>query len=438
MNNTLKWIWALLVFGAGSRHISEIIYNYDSIEEAYEKLSDSGTLDNEMKQKKLAFSQTIRRKLCTTPINQCEMILNYCREKNIGVISYNDECYPQSLKNLDCPPAVLFYRGNKEILSEDLMVSVVGTRKPSQYSLNVANVICTDLAKDGFCIVSGFANGLDTASHMGAINGKGKTIAVVGCGIDVEYPKGSNQRKNAIIESGGLIISEYLPGTTPRPANFPVRNRIIAALGLGTLIIQAPEKSGSLITATLALEMGKDVFCIPPHDIFDKSYAGVVKYLQDGAIPVFSHLDIVNTYYFSYAYSISANHIFPKPENVSNTEFSSVLENSSKTEIEEKTDENNTDKHDNKKIKSEEKSENISENTEIKHKKEEKAVENFQSDNQTANKIYKILSESDEPLNFDAIVEKTNEDIADVMVSLTELEIMQKVSQLQGKLYKLK
>lgn len=425
-----NWLWVSIVFGAESKHIREIIYRYEDISEAYEKLALSDINEAEKEMSAIGISETtsgkqLRRKVRTTPLSQCELVLNYCSEKNISVISYDDEQYPESLRNIDIPPAVLFCSGDVSLLNKKPAISVVGTRKASDYSLKVTKIICKDLSEDGFVIVSGFANGVDSASHMAAVESGGKTIAVIGCGNDVEYPSKSNKRKNEILSSGGLIVSEYLPGTTPSPPNFPKRNRILAALGLGTLIIQAPAKSGSLITAELALAMGKDIFCIPPTDIFDKSYEGVVKYLREGAIPVFSHLDIVNAYYFSYAHSIRADRIFsfcqPSEKKIS------VAKKLKKTKIPASV-KNDESSEDNSTV-------NVAADDNM---QEDFKIDFSKFDDESQRRILKQLSESEVPVHADEIAEKTGLDPMVIMAALTELEIYGTVKSFSGNLYMLK
>lgn len=420
-NNIIKWLWMLIVFGTGSSFAPEIALKYSSVDEAYEKLSDSSCLEDEMKRNGFEFSKPVCRRICTTPLSQCEMIYNYCCEKNIGIISYDSEYYPESLKNGENPPCILFYRGDPSIFKMNTAVSVVGTRKPAEYSMRVAEKICSDLAKDGFVIVSGFANGIDRAAHEAALAAGGRTIAVIGCGIDVEYPRKSDDFKKKMAESGGIIISEYLPGTLPRPAYFPKRNRIIAALGLGTLVIQAPMQSGALITASLALELGKNVFCIPPADIFSESYSGVIKFLRDGAIPVFSHLDIVNAYYFSNAHNLNASHIFPVTESERNTEFSSIFE-SEYNGNEKGNDKSSTDISD----------KNGSDISDEKNNKTKEKKPEFEDDNQR--KIAELLR-GEGPLHIDVIAAKTELEMAQVLTSLTELEVMGYARQMPGKIY---
>ena len=159
------------------------------------------------------------------------------------------------------PPLVLYCRGQLSLL-ELPAVAIVGTRKPTYYGLQMAQGLAFDLAKRGIAIVSGLARGIDAAAHRGCLECAGRTAAVLGCGIDVVYPREHTQLSQKVAECG-LLLSEFPPGTSPAPQNFPVRNRIISGLSLGTVIVEASEYSGSLITARLAMEQNREVFAIP-------------------------------------------------------------------------------------------------------------------------------------------------------------------------------
>ncbi len=302
MNTTDYCLWLVMAFGVANIRIWSLIEHFGTPCEAFNALkshSDSLLTDKE------------KTAVKTTHMEQVEIVMENCSEKGISVISYYDENYPKQLKNIPNPPIVLFIKGDISVFS-DLCITVVGTREPSRYSLTVTEKICIELAKMGVVIVSGFALGVDSIAHRSAIVGGGKTIAVLGCGVDVDYPK-ENTKSKRVIQQRGIIISEFLPGTRPIPSNFPKRNRILSGLSMGTLVIEASETSGALITGESALEQGRDLFCIPPADIFDKRYQGVVKYLRDGAIPVFSHLDIIHEYYTAFTHklcSISNNDYF--------------------------------------------------------------------------------------------------------------------------------
>jgi DNA processing protein len=198
--------------------------------------------------------------------------------------------YPGLLEEIYDPPLVLYARGNLEIM-EDPCIAIVGTRKPSIYGLQMSQGIASDLGSRGVTVVSGLARGIDAAAHRGCLEGHGKTIAVLGCGIDVVYPKEHKQLTQKILERG-LLLSEFTPGTSPSPQNFPVRNRIISGLSLGTVIVEASEYSGSLITARLAMEQNRELFAIPGNLTSPQSF-GPNFLIKQGAKLVQSWRDII-------------------------------------------------------------------------------------------------------------------------------------------------
>jgi len=180
---------------------------------------------------------------------------------NSRILVYTDPSYPAFLREIHNPPMVLFVKG-KEIPLEKTFIGVVGSRNPTHYGLKAAENIALGLARRGAGVVSGLARGIDTAAHRGCLRGKGFTIGVVGTGIDVVYPA-SNKTLFRQIEENGAIVSEFLTGTPPEPKNFPIRNRIISGLSRGTAVVEATRNSGSLITASLALDQGREVFAVP-------------------------------------------------------------------------------------------------------------------------------------------------------------------------------
>jgi DNA processing protein len=183
------------------------------------------------------------------------------RESGAKLIALSDPRYPERLKEIFDPPVALFARGRVELL-ESLMLGVVGTRRPTPYGLAVSERLSGDLARAGLTIVSGMARGIDTAAHRGALAASGGTVAVLGCGVDLVYPS-ENRRLAAELAESGLILSEFAMGAPAYPQNFPIRNRIISGLGLGVLVVEGAQYSGSSITARLALEQGREVFAVP-------------------------------------------------------------------------------------------------------------------------------------------------------------------------------
>jgi DNA processing protein len=198
--------------------------------------------------------------------------------------------YPALLEEIYDPPLVLYARGQTALL-EQPGIAIVGTRKPTIYGLQMAQGIGSDLGSRGIAVISGLARGIDAAAHRGCLKGGGKTIAVLGCGIDIVYPREHRQLTQQILEHG-LILSEFAPGTSPAPQNFPVRNRIISGLALGALIVEASEYSGSLITARLAMEQNRDVFALPGNLTTPQSF-GPNYLIKQGAKLVQSWRDIV-------------------------------------------------------------------------------------------------------------------------------------------------
>jgi DNA processing protein len=210
-----------------------------------------------------------------------EKEMNMLSKCNAKVILVEDSNLFLSLKNIPNPPVLIFMRG--EILETDFpSISVVGSRKISPYGKRAIDFILREILQEDITIISGLAFGTDTLAHQITLNNGGRTIAVLGNGIDEIYPKQNNSLGNKILkEKQGAIISEYLPGTPIRPENFPVRNRIVAGLSRGIILIEAAEKSGSLITASLANDMGREVFAIPG-ELFSKTSKGTNQLIAKG------------------------------------------------------------------------------------------------------------------------------------------------------------
>ena len=182
--------------------------------------------------------------------------------ENTQLITIDDALYPQSLKTIDTPPKTLFVSGAIECLSKPCL-AIVGTRKPTSFAQKLTERWAKTLADAGIVIVSGLALGIDGAAHRGALLGAAKTIAILGCGLNHEYPKQHAELRQSIIDQGGCVISEYPPDTPPRAPLFPRRNRIISGLSYGVLVMEAAMRSGSLVTARLAVEQGKEVMAVP-------------------------------------------------------------------------------------------------------------------------------------------------------------------------------
>lgn len=224
-------------------------------------------------------------------------VLEYCDKNNIGIMSQYDADYPESLANISVPPLMLFFQGNREALNMPYMLGVVGSRKCSEYARKVTRRICGELADPAlgsfkFVIVSGMAKGADTAAHRGALDSKGMTVGVLACGISVDYPAGSFSLRSEIAECGGAVVTELAPSARPDKYYFAARNRIMSGLCGGTFLTEFAEKSGCHLTAMHAVDQCRDLYYLPPRDIYDNSCAGVITYARDGATPVMSSKDI--------------------------------------------------------------------------------------------------------------------------------------------------
>lgn len=228
------------------------------------------------------------------PVKEAVELFEYCLKHEIELIPYVHEKYPKRLRNIYNPPLMLFVKGELPDFDNTLCISIVGTRKASDYGFKSANFFSHQLAKAGAVIISGGALGIDSEAHSAALEAGGKTIAVIGCGIGYNYPV-KNRELRSEIAKNGAIISEYVPSERPVNYHFPIRNRIISALSQGTLVVEAGLNSGALITADLALEQGNDVFALPG-SILENSFEGTNKLIKDGAKPVFSALDILEEY----------------------------------------------------------------------------------------------------------------------------------------------
>jgi DNA processing protein len=216
------------------------------------------------------------------------------RVKALGgdLLTLDDGTYPALLREIDDPPIVLYVKGDWQACFEQPAVAVIGSRSCSTYGENASEMLSRDLGSRGLTVVSGLARGIDTAAHRGAMRGKGRTIAVIGTGIDNVYPKENTGLCREILESGGCIVTQFPLGTPPLKDNFPYRNRIISGLSLGVLIVEASERSGSLITARLASEQNREVMAVPGNITSSNSF-GTNYLIKSGAKLVQQWQDVV-------------------------------------------------------------------------------------------------------------------------------------------------
>ena len=248
---------------------------------------------------------------------KAEQELSKVKESGGDVLILDDGSYPFLLREIADPPITLYVKGNWQACFDAPCIAVVGSRRCSTYGENASEMLSRDLAANGVCVISGLARGIDSAAHRGAIRAKGKTIAVLGTGINQIYPKENARLVQEIIDSGGAVVSQFPLETPPLKENFPYRNRIISGLSLGVLIVEASERSGSLITARLAMEQNREVLAVPGN-ITSKNSFGTNYLIKSGAKLVQQWQDVVA----ELPSEISAKILPPKIDAGQNTEDS--------------------------------------------------------------------------------------------------------------------
>lgn len=266
-----------------SRLKLNILKRFSSMEEVWMNVIRSNTLVDLCKSKyeNMNVISALKR---AWEKDQLELKLEYCYEKGIKSVNFNEDSYPSRLKNYEDSPAVLFYIGNVVKLDKNLNVGIVGSRKCSIYGRNAAEIISREISKNNINVISGMARGIDSYAHRGAIKSNGYTCAVFGSGVDVIYPRENRELyKNILVN--GAVVSEFMPGVKPISYNFPKRNRIISGLSDVLVVVEAAERSGALITADMALEQGKSVMAVPG-SIFSEESRGTNKLIKQGAYPL--------------------------------------------------------------------------------------------------------------------------------------------------------
>ena len=287
MSHLKYWVWLATRTGIGTARAKLILEHFGTPEMVY-NARDRDYLDV-VGIKKEDIKQLMQKEL--EPANK---ILSSCKEIGCRVISLFDSEYPERLRNIYNPPLVLYVKGNMPCFDDEVVVGVVGTRKCTLYGVKIADSIGYTLSQNGIIVVTGLALGIDTAATLGALRGGTPVVGVVGSGLDIIYPP-ENKPVFSDVESYGAIISEYPPGTQAVKTHFPARNRIISGLSLGIAVIEAPLKSGALITASRALEQGRDVFALPGN-VDAATCEGSNALLREGAIPFVSAEDIIDEY----------------------------------------------------------------------------------------------------------------------------------------------
>ncbi len=391
MQNDRYWIWLQNVMGYASRTY-DVLSVWHSAKEIY-------NADKDLLRASQLFSDIQLRKMEITDLSIADKIMSDCEEKGWKIVNYEDEEYPPQLRQISDFPLVLYVSGDVKCLTHEMPIGVIGTRKPSQYAIDVAETISIELAKRNALIVSGGAQGIDSVAHNSAMDAGGKTVVIMGCGLGYDYLSVNEPMRNRA-EHNGAVITEYPPYTSAKSFQFVQRNRITAAFCKGVLVVEAGEKSGSLSTANRVLKYNKDLFVVTG-DARGKGFVGANKLAQNGARVVFSADDILTLYGFeirnrdSFYFSGTGKAVFEGiddyPEGKNEKPKKRKNKNIIKAEKSEKTE-----------------------------GEKEKSGINTDLLSQEAKTVYKAISEGEAYL--DDIAKKTRIQIRDVLVALTELE----------------
>lgn len=384
MRNAIYWIWLQNALGFANAKTGFAVSGSVSARELFEMQRD------ELAELRQFTAKQIDR-LCDKELSGVQDILTKCGLLGYDVLTPDDDDYPVRLKNIAAPPAVLYVSGALSQPERMLYVGIVGSREPSEIAADIAYRFAAELSYAGAVIVSGGARGIDSAAHSGALSVFGRTVAVLGCGIDYEYNMGKHSMRK-MIASSGAVVSEYPPGTPSLSAYFPQRNRIISGLSHAVVVAQSGKRSGALITARCAADQGRDVYVIE-NPLGLPGSEGSEHLLESGAIPLVDPGMIINEYLAS---------------------FGSTLKPGRKLDELQKDEESKPKRYDG--------------------DAEESVVEGL---SENARSVYQYLKE-DEKAHIDDIVRMTGIAPGRAAAALTELELLGMITALPGKNYRIK
>lgn len=285
MENKLYWLWLTLKTEIKPKELSSLIEKNGGAGNIY-AIEDSKELSG--------LSEDAIKGVMDKSLDDAKEVAAKVERMGGYIVTIEDECYPELLRSIYMPPYVLYMTGERLRWEELLTLTIVGTRRYDDYGRRITENIAKELAEKGATVVSGMARGIDSIAELEAIKSGGKTVAVLGSGLDVIYPP-EHAQLYEMIKKNGVVMTEFPPGTRPNKENFPRRNRIMAGLSYGVIVTQAPEKSGALITAAHAIENGRDVYAVPA-DITRAASKGSNSLISQGAKAVFCGMDIINEY----------------------------------------------------------------------------------------------------------------------------------------------
>lgn len=298
MTDLDAWLWLSLKDNLGNKRILRLLETFETPVQLFQ-------MDSKILAARRDLTEEEIQTLSDKDLSYAKRVKALCRENGIRILTYDSDLYPNKLKQIPDPPCVLYIYSRERInLNDKLCIAMVGNRLMTEYGRCAAVDIAKGLAAAGVVVVSGMARGIDGAAHSGALSAGGLTVAVLGCGLDIAYPP-EHADLMETIGKNGMVISEYPPNTPPLAHHFPARNRIISGLCDGVVVVEAPEKSGALITAEYALQQGRDVFAVPG-DITRGHSRGANNLIRQGAILISSAIDILTEYQDVYINTLKA------------------------------------------------------------------------------------------------------------------------------------
>ncbi len=399
------WIWLSIALNQSFKNTEKIINAFSNAKDVYN--AEYGDYIE------AGLSEDLSQRLCDKSTEETNSIYSYCNRNGVVLIPYDSPSYPSRLKKISSPPILLYCRGTLPDIDDNVCIATVGTRRITDYGRREAYTICYDLASAGAVVVSGLARGVDSICHRASLDAGGRTIAVIGSGIDVVYPKENDELYAEICSNGGAVITEFIPGTPPLPQNFPTRNRIISGMSLGTLVLEADSKSGALITARQASAQGRDIFSLPGK-VGELNSIGTNNLIKEGAKMITSAVDVLEEYECLFPHRIRIENIPVSAKKFktsgSTKPFASPLPEAKKAPKEESK---------------------VSESTPI-EPLEQSEQDTSSLDPQTLKILMKMKRH--QPITLDELVDDEI-GITEIMIAMTMLEIGKFVSSLPGGRY---
>ena len=403
-DNILLWTWLVMVFSPANKRLWELSANFDN-----EKDFVTALKNHDITQATDAEYERVDK----ISFEDAEKVLHNCDELNINYYCYKSEGYPEQLRKIANPPAVIFTKGNLDFLNDKCIITVVGTRKPSGYSLEITEKLCSQLIERNFVLASGFANGIDQKVNRISLANKSIPVAVCGTPLNSDYPQGSDEIKEKIVQNG-VLISEYYPNCKIHGGSFTNRNRISVGISSGVLFIEAGRDSHGLDNYNHAVYQGKPVFVVPPHDIYDSRYYGQRDLIRNECQTVFDADDIVfaikndKHYDIKYLKSVGEYNL-PADDSVFYKSDDEKIKVKKPRKHKSQKDENNK--------------------PEIK----EIIQVDYSTLDEIQTKIVRLLEQKN--MLADEIAAQTEMNITDVLAELTELEMFGVVKSLPGKMF---